>query len=97
EAVQSFEAALQRQSQNLAALRELVDISYIMGDQERAISYIKKARQMFPNHAQLRELELAHEMKYGDPEKVLAPREQMLKTAVAAKDTSGEIQAWLAL
>lgn len=97
EAIQSFETALQRQAQNYAAVKELIEISYLLNDSEKARAYIERGRRIFPSQPELREMELAHEVKYGDPEKVIAPRQEMLKDAIAAKNPAIELKAWLAL
>lgn len=96
DAIQSFETALARHPQELTAIRELIDISYLTNNPLKARGYIDQGRKVFPNYGPFREIELAHEIKYGDPEKVIAPRQEMLQTAINRKDTN-EARAWQAL
>ncbi len=91
DAIQTFTSALTRQSQNLEAIRGLIACSYALNQTADARRYIDQGRRLFPNNVQLREIDLQHEMSYGDPEKVIAPRQEILK-----KDPE-QARAWLTL
>jgi tetratricopeptide (TPR) repeat protein len=96
DAIKNFEIALQKQSNNLDAIRGIIAASYETGQPETAARYIQLGRQMFPKLAMLKEAELQHELKYGQPEKVIGPRQEQLKAAIASNDPN-EMQAWMAL
>ena len=91
DAMNSYQFALDRQVQNLDALRGLIQCSYAMNKSDIAYNYIAQARKIDPKNAEFKELELTHELTYGDPQKVIAPRED------AVKATPNDVRAWLNL
>jgi tetratricopeptide (TPR) repeat protein len=96
DALVSYDTALQKQPNNLDAIRGAIDAAYAINDPDRAMQYISQGRRIFPNYAPLQEVELQHMIAFGDPEKAIAPREENLKKAIDRKDPN-EAQAWLAL
>lgn len=96
DAVQNFETALKKASREITAIRELIEISYITNNPTEARRYIADARRLFPNVTAFREQELAYELKYGDPAKVIEPRLEMLKVAIEKKDPT-EVRQWVNL
>jgi tetratricopeptide (TPR) repeat protein len=91
DAITSFQQALERQVQNLEAIRGIVDCSYAMGNVEQAKRYIDIGRRIAPSSAAFKELGLSYELTYGDPQNVIAPR---LEAMQASPD---DPQAWLNL
>ena len=67
--------------QNLDALRGLVECSYAQGKNDDAKRYIDTGRRIAPNSEVFKEFELNHELNYGDPQKVIIPRMEAVKTA----------------
>ncbi len=63
--------SLDRQATNVQALRGLIACSYQLNKLDDAKRYIEDARQKFPNDPAYRDLEVQHELRYGDPETVL--------------------------
>ncbi|HWP40872.1 MAG TPA: tetratricopeptide repeat protein, partial [Tepidisphaeraceae bacterium] len=55
-----------------------IQCSYASNRLTLARSYIEQGRHLFPNNVLLREMELQHELAHGDPEKVIAPRQEQL-------------------
>jgi tetratricopeptide (TPR) repeat protein len=96
DALVSYDTALQKQPNNLDAIRGAIDAAYAINDPDRAMQYISQGRRIFPNYAPLQEIELQHMIAFGDPEKAIAPREENLKKAIDRKDPN-EAQAWLAM
>jgi tetratricopeptide (TPR) repeat protein len=91
EASKSFLLALERQPQNVEALRGLVQCSYSLRRPEDAKRYIDRIVQLQPNSPAFKELALNHELTHGDPEKVIAARQENLK------ETPDELRSWQAL
>jgi tetratricopeptide (TPR) repeat protein len=71
--------ALNRQSTNVQALRGLIACSYQLNKLDDAKRYIQDARKKFPNDPVYREMEVQHELRYGDPESVLPSLTDALK------------------
>jgi tetratricopeptide (TPR) repeat protein len=63
--------ALDRQATNVQALRGLIACSYQLNKLDDAKRYIEDARQKYPNDPAYRDMEVQHELRYGDPETVL--------------------------
>src|SRR5207247_4458727 len=78
EALSEFNSALQRQSDNAAAFRGAIQCCYALDRKEEAKRLIDQGRSVLPENQQLRELELTHEIHYGEPEKILATVEDDL-------------------
>lgn len=91
EASKSFLLALERQPQNVEALRGLVQCSYSLRRPDDAKRYIDRIVELQPNNPAFKEMALNHELVYGDPEKVVAARQESLK------ETPDELRAWQAL
>jgi len=85
DAIQSFSNALQK-SQSADAFRGTVGSYYALNQPQQAMNTIQQARRVFPQNPMFREMELQHELRYGDPEKAIAPRQEMLKQAIDSKD-----------
>jgi tetratricopeptide (TPR) repeat protein len=96
EAMQNFMTALTKQAQNLDAIRGVIACAYALGQPTTARRYIDEGRKLFPTTVILRELEIDYELQYGDAEKAIAPRQEMLDQAIAAKSPA-EARAWLQL
>ncbi len=96
DAASNFETAMKYQPRNLEALRGLIAVNYELNQPAAARGYIDTGRKLFPKYLAFQELELQHELRYGDPEKAIQPRKDMLKLAQDTKDPS-EAQMWLAL
>jgi tetratricopeptide (TPR) repeat protein len=71
-AAAKYQEALNKQPTNVKALQGLISCSYRLGKLEDAKRYIQDARQKFPNDPNYKKLEIEHELRYGDPETVLA-------------------------
>src|SRR4029079_5578833 len=79
EAVSNYQAALERQPTNLEAIKGLVDCSYATSKLDDALRYIRRGRELAPNNVLFREMQYGHELTYGDPDKVVGPRQDQLK------------------
>ena len=76
EALSKYLAALERISSSPEAFRGIIDCYYAMGRPAEAKSYIDRARRALPQNQQFQELEINHDMAFGDPSKAIAPREE---------------------
>jgi tetratricopeptide (TPR) repeat protein len=74
DAIANFQQALNRQTQNLEAIRGLVDCSYATGNIAQAKKYIDLGRRVAPGNDAFKELALSYELTYGDPQNVIGPR-----------------------
>lgn len=79
EAISSYQLALEKRAQDLDALRGLVECNLQLDRPLEARRAIDRARRLAPNNVLFREMELAWELQYGDPEKVIGPRSAELK------------------
>ncbi|HZN69393.1 MAG TPA: tetratricopeptide repeat protein [Tepidisphaeraceae bacterium] len=79
EAVQDFVSARQRRPRNPDALRGMVDSFYAQNRPNDARELVEEARRLFPDDTLFREMELRHELDYGDPLAALAERERLVK------------------
>ena len=79
EALSKYLSALEKKSDSPEVLRGLVECYYMMGRPNDARRYIAQARKAMPNNSQFLEMEIQHELNYGDPEKAILPREDMVK------------------
>jgi tetratricopeptide (TPR) repeat protein len=91
QAIQKFQVALEKQPSNIDATRGVIDSYYRLQRISEAKRYLDDAIKRYPGDAGFRELALAHETRYGDPEKALPPREQ------AFKRSPNDPRAWLVL
>ena len=78
EAIAAYRSALERDSRNLEAMVGIVQCYYRVGQPTESRRYIETARRIYPNHARVREIALAHEEAYGDAEQVIGPRQEDL-------------------
>jgi tetratricopeptide (TPR) repeat protein len=70
-AVAQYKVALDKQATNVQALRNLITCNYQMGKLSDAKAAIQEARRKFPDDPIYRDIEIQHELQYGDPEAVL--------------------------
>jgi len=91
QAIQKYTVGLEKQPNNIDAVRGIIECYYRLEQPVVAKQYLDAASKNFPNDAMFRELQLAHETSYGDPEKAIAAREEALKAAPE------EARAWLVL
>ncbi len=70
-AASKYVAALDKQATNIKALRNLIYCSYLMNKVDDAKRYIDDARQKFPDDPTYRDLQVQHEIRYGDPDSVM--------------------------
>src|SRR5690606_22109744 len=67
QAISEFLKALERQNNNLEALRGIIASYYGLQQPENARSYIEQARRVRPGDPSFREAELLHIQQYGNP------------------------------
>ncbi|HEX8521136.1 MAG TPA: tetratricopeptide repeat protein [Tepidisphaeraceae bacterium] len=79
EALQRYLAALNKQSDNPVAYRGAIECYYALGKKEDAKRMIAQARSVMPSNGQFLDMELNHELSFGDPESVIPGREEALK------------------
>lgn len=79
EAVTNYEMALQKQSENIDALKGIIGSYYALNDSANAGRYIDRARQIFPNDAAFGEMRISHELKFGQPENAIPARQQAVQ------------------
>ena len=79
DAVTSYKFAQEKQVQNIDALRGLVLCDYALGKTDAAKIAILEGLKVDPQNVEFKEFELNHELIYGDPQKVIAPREAAVK------------------
>ena len=79
EALKNYNEALLKQSDSAEAMRGSVECYYALNRPNDARARIRDARRAMPGNQHFLELEINHELTYGDPEKAIAPREEQLK------------------
>lgn len=79
DAIGNYRQALDRKPLDYDSLRGLVTCEYALNAPNEVRDVLADARKRFPNDRTFVEMELAHELEYGDPEKVVAEREKQLK------------------
>lgn len=79
EAASAYSSALERKGRSYESIKGLIEVQYLLNDPEEAKHVLDRARVMFPGDITLREMAFNHEMAHGDPNKVIAEREQLLK------------------
>src|SRR5438045_9623695 len=79
EAISSFQSAKEKQPENPDPYRGLIDCYYQLKRPEEAGKVINEAVTTLRGMPAFREMQLEHEMRYGDPEKVIADRMQTVK------------------
>jgi tetratricopeptide (TPR) repeat protein len=91
EAVTNFLQALDRQVDNIEALRGIINSYYALNKPNDAKTYIDKAQKVLPNDPTFKEMAITWETMYGDPEKAIQPR---IDALTASPD---DLQAWINL
>lgn len=86
EAVQQYKQARARKPLNFDALRGMVECFYAMSQPDDAKRLIEEARELFPENAHFKDLALRHELQYGDPQTVVAEREEIHRRQPEEKD-----------
>ncbi len=79
EATQRYAIAIDKQANNLDAYRQLIVCSYILRRPDEAFRYIQTARKLFPDDVALRDQEVVHYQRFGDPSKALPMRQAQLQ------------------
>ncbi len=91
DAIAAYNAALDKQTENLDALRGLIDCSYAKNDPGKASNpatgqkatgarlYIEMGQRIFPYSPLFKELDLRWQIAFGNPEKAIEPRAQAVK------------------
>lgn len=77
EALDAYTEALDRQGRNYAALRGAIEMHLALNKPAEAEAALDRARALFPRDATFRELALNHELRHGDPARVVAERERL--------------------
>ena len=91
EATEAYLRVLDKQATNLDAYRGLIESYYAQARYDDAGRHLAEARNRMPNDQLLRQMEIDHELRYGQPEKVIG----LLETQAAASQNRPE--TWLAL
>lgn len=91
EAKHAFLSALEKQPANFEAYRGLIETCYAMRSYDDAGRHIGDARKRMPNNNILKQMEIEHELNYGQPEKVIG----MIETQAAQQQ--GRPQSWAML
>ena len=86
EAIDQYKQARSRKPLNFDALRGMVECFYRQNQPNDARSLIDEARGLFPENPQFKDLELAHELAFGDPLTVVAEREEILRQQPEKKE-----------
>ena len=79
EALKNYNEALLKMSDNTDAMRGSIECYYALNKPNDARLRIRDARRAAPANNYFLELEINHELTYGEPEKAIAPREEQLK------------------
>jgi tetratricopeptide (TPR) repeat protein len=86
EAIDQYKQARSRKPLNFDALRGMVECYYRQNQPNDAKNLIDEARGLFPENPQFKDLELAHELTFGDPLSVVAEREEILRKQPEKKE-----------
>ena len=86
EAIDQFKQARSRKPLNFDALRGMVECYYRQNQPGDAKNLIDEARGLFPDNPQFKDLELAHELTFGDPLAVVTEREAILRAQPEKKE-----------
>jgi tetratricopeptide (TPR) repeat protein len=79
DAVNWYNQARIRKPLNFDALKGMVECFYAQNMVPDAKRLIDEARGLFPDNPHFKDLELNHELVYGDPQSVVAEREEILR------------------
>lgn len=77
EAIEEFKTARTKKPLNFDALRGIVECYYALGQPGEARRVIDEARGLFPDNPHFKNLDLNHELAFGDPANVAAEREEI--------------------
>ena len=77
EAIDEYKQARARKPLNFEALRGMVECSYRLQRPVDARALIDEARGLFPENPMFKDLELNHELQFGDPLAVVTEREEV--------------------
>jgi tetratricopeptide (TPR) repeat protein len=102
QAIHNYQLALERQTENEEAIRGLITCHYNLkqygkpstteeGRKQEATGakkYIELGQRLFPDNPAFKEVALAWELQFGDPDKAIATREK------AVKDSPDNARAW---
>jgi tetratricopeptide (TPR) repeat protein len=75
DAIASFTAALDKQSENIDAIEGMINCYYAQNKPEQALAYIQRGLRASPDNARLKEQWRNHQLTYGDPAVVIKPAE----------------------
>ena len=93
EAVEEYRKARTKKPLNFDALKGMVECYYALNQPRDARALIDEARGLFPENPQFRDLELAHELAFGDPETVAQEREAIHKQQPENRESWLELAA----
>jgi tetratricopeptide (TPR) repeat protein len=79
EALKNYLAALEKQSDSAEAFRGSIECYYALNRPTEARRKITDARRALPGNAYFLEMEIHHELTYGDPANAVGPREDMAR------------------
>ena len=91
EAAENYLRVLEKQATNFEAYRGLVECYYALHKYDAAGRHLAEARKRLPNNTILRQMEIEHELNYGQPEKVIG----LLETRAAVRQDKAE--TWIVL
>jgi tetratricopeptide (TPR) repeat protein len=91
EALGMYQQALERQGNNVDAIRGLIDSNYRLGRPQEALRALNAAITRFPNDPVFRELMLNHEETFGDAERAMRIREDGAREMMDNPDVLAEL------
>lgn len=93
EAIDQYKQARSRKPLNFDALRGMVECFYRQNQPNDAKNLIDEARGLFPENPHFKDLELEHELNFGDPLTVVAERESIHRQQPEKKENWLELAA----
>ena len=87
EAIDQYKQARARKPLNFDAVRGMVECFYALNQPGDAKRLIEEARELFPENPHFKDLELGHELAYGDPQSVVAEREEIHRRQPEEKES----------
>lgn len=93
EAIDQYKQARSRKPLNFDALRGMVECFYRQNQPNDAKELIDEARGLFPENPHFKDLELEHELNFGDPLTVVAERESIHRQQPEKKENWLELAA----
>ncbi|MEO6436029.1 MAG: tetratricopeptide repeat protein [Tepidisphaeraceae bacterium] len=79
DALKNYTVALEKQSDSPEALRGAIECLYALNRPADAKRKIDDARRIMPGNPYFQELQISHDLAWGNPESAIAPREEQLK------------------